>query len=421
MSARAVPRPALLLAVLPFALTHVVSSGAAHHSSPARAGTAAVVAAPALTHTPMLPAATRVAPRLPSQHATRFPAAKAPYRPFSRRGPARPWWNRPSGIAGSRWVYPYFPTACFQADAAAHGRSASAWQVLWAVPDRRRNRLRWNLRTIRRAVRGAQSIYAASAERYLRSQHDLFTRSLAPRFVTTSRCQPDVRAVRVPTAVYHRGVTWSDKRSGTPLGVGTLTDWLLAHGYAAPNRKYLVILQNSPSYPHLWAGISENLAAQRGTAGEIPTLDNPANYTSYSYIDSFWVLTAGGPTADVAYPAQVMAHEMAHALGAMTDSAPHGNVLNPLHPTDCWDVLCSPSPTPGQTYRNGCGPADGWGAQRGRGAFRLDCNRDDYWTTATDAGRAAAAWASRRWAVSSSSFLYGNPQPTSVQLAAHRR
>lgn len=387
--------------------------------------TARVPAVPALVHEPARALAAEAALRAPADAASRrrmARKAKNPYRTFARQRGRVPWWNRPSGIVGSRWVYPYFPSACYQADTAAGGTAASAWQVLWVYPAGTASRLAPNLRVLRLAARGAQSIYAASAGRYIADQGQLFSRSLAPRFVTTSGCEPDVRPVAVPASVYHHGMVWPGSSSGTPFGPGTVTEWLLDNGYAAPNRKYVVVLQTSPSYRHSWAGISEDLAAQAGAAGEVPGLDNPANYTSFSYVDSTWVLGRGRSAGAAAYPAQVIAHEMTHAMGAMTETASHDSADNPLHPTDCWDLLCYRPPTNGQTYRNGCGGPQGWRAARvARGYLRLDCNRDDYWAPASDAGAARATWTTRRWAVSSSSFLYGNPQPTAAQLDAHRR
>ena len=378
---------------------------------------AAPVVEPALADSPRQPVA-RTKARRPARLAKQF---AHPYAAFKRERGKRPWWNRPSGVPGGDWVYPYFPTACYQADKRAGGVNASAWQVLWVYPDSAPSRLAQSLDVMRLSVRGAQSVFAASAGRYIRNRRQLFAHSLAPRFVTTSRCQPDVRAVRVPASVYNSGHVWGNDPSATPFGTGTVTDWLLRHGYDQPHRKYLVVLQSTPSYPHYWAGISEDLAAQAGDAGERPTLDNPANYTSFSYVDAASALT-GRRVADAAYAAQLIAHEMTHALGAMTESAPHDSTANPLHPTDCWDLLCSNPPTSGQTYRNGCGPANGWETARlARGYLRLDCNRDDYWAPATDQGRRAPSWTRQRWAVSSSSFLYGNPQPTRAQLAAHRR
>jgi hypothetical protein len=378
---------------------------------------AALVHEPALADSPRRPVA-RTAPRRPAKLAQRF---AHPYAAFSRQPGKRPWWSRRSGIPGGDWVYPYFPTSCYQADKRAGGVDASAWQVLWVYPDTSASRLTSLLDVMRLSVRGAQSVFAASAGRFIRNRRQLFAHSLAPRFVTTSRCQPDVRPVRVPASVYNTGHVWTNDPSATPFGAGTITDWLLDHGYDQPNRKYLVVLQSTPSYRHYWAGISEDLAAKAGDAGEGPTLDNPANYTSFSYVDASWAFT-GRTVADAAYAAQLIAHEMTHALGAMTESAPHESRANPLHPTDCWDLLCSNPPTGGQTYTNGCGTPSGWQTDRlARGYLSLDCNRDDYWAPATDAGRRAAPWTRTRWAVSSSSFLYGNPQPTRTQLAAHQR
>jgi len=361
------------------------------------------------------------------KHALPAPAVRrlfhAPYQKFTRHRGKRPWWNTRSGISGADWVYPYFPTACYQRDRKAGGTNASSWQVLWVHPDTQPSAAARHLREVRLMVRGGQSLFAASAGRYIRNRRQLFARSLAPRFVTTRSCQADVRDVTVPASVYNTGHVWDGSTSATPFGSGTLTEWLLAHGYDAPNRKYLVFLQSSPSYAHGWTGISEDLAnsAQTG-ANETPTIDNPANYTSFSYVDLSWFLDGSGDLGELSYPTQIMVHEMIHGLGAMTPSAPHESAANPLHPTDCWDLLCYNPPTSGQTYSNGCGSSSGWMEWKlARGYMRLDCNRDDYWAPATDNGLRAGAWTTKRWAVSSSSFLYGNPQPSAVQLATHHR
>lgn len=417
-------RAGLVLAALTLILVGADSGGHVIASKSGRVQSVAVAGrTPTLVSEPVLADSERVAarPKAPQRPARLAKQFAHPYAAFARQKGRRAWWNRPSGVPGGDWVYPYFPTACYQADRRAGGTNASAWQLLWVYPDNAASTLAPNLDVTRLAIRGAQSLFAASAGRYIRNRAQLFTHSLAPRFVTTTRCQADVRAVRVPAVVFNTGHVWSGDPSATPFGAGTVTEWLLKHGYKQPNRKYLVVLQSSPSYTHYWAGISENLAAQAGRAGESPSLDNPANYTSYSFLDASWVFD-GRSVADAAYPAQLIAHEMTHALGAMTESAPHDSRVNPLHPTDCWDLLCSNPPTGGQTYSNGCGTSRGWMEPRiARGYLRLDCNRDDYWAPATDGGLRAATWTRVRWAVSSSSFLYGNPQPTRAQLLAHQR
>lgn len=423
MSTRGAHRPTLLLAALPLVLT-----AASATTGPVARARPAPVTRSVLPPVAEAPAAQLGPRQVRTEHARTSARpglaarGRAAYAPFTKQRGRRPWWNRRSGLPGAAWIHPDFPTACYQADRAAGGANASAWQVLWVHPDSQADTHSRYLRAVRRSVRGAQSVFAASAGRYIRDQRRLFSHSLAPRFVTTSGCQPDVRPVRVPAAVYDHGLVWAGSSSATPFGPGTLTDWLLEHGYDAPNRKYLVLLQSPPAYDHTWAGISEDPAGDAPAAAQAPTRDNPANYTSFSYLDLTWYLSPRPEPADLIYPAQLMAHEMTHAMGAMTVDAPHESPVNPLHPTDCWDLLCYNPPTKGQTYSNGCGGATGWEPARlARGYLRLDCNRDDYWAPATDSGQRAAAWTSRRWAVSSSSFLYGNAQPTAAQLDAHRR
>lgn len=335
----------------------------------------------------------------------------------------QPWWTRRSKETG--WVYPRFPVACFDRDTAHGGVSASAWQVLWAYPHGEPDQLSVQRRNLRLTVRATQSIFAASAQRVLVDEQSLFTRSLAPRFVTTRTCRADIRSVAVPPEVFDRAGgpqgAW-----GGPYGAGTMTEWLLRQGFSAPNRKYVVLLQRPPAYLHEWFGISENAAAGAGWGGpsEDPTLANPANFTSFSYLDMAQVLQLGGSDRRRAARLGVsMAHEMTHAMGAMTASAPHRNLApdsgGPLHPTDCWDLLCYGPMTPGETYTSACGRE--LVRTRVIHAARLDCGRDDYWAPATDTGLPEAPWANQRWAVHRSSFLYGNPQPSAELLEARRR
>lgn len=356
------------------------------------------------------------------------PKVARAYRDFARPQAGAPaWWT---SARDDDWNPPEFPRVCSQADAAHGGDAASAWQVLWLYPEDEAPTYAAQLADVRAAARVVQSIYAASAQRYVRAQNAVFARSLAPRFLTDpSTCEAAVTAVPVPPAIYHRGRP-AGQGMFDPFGQGDILGWLMHAGFNAPNRKYVALMQSSPAYPHVWKGISENLAAGAGgklVPDERPDLDNEANYTSYSFLDLGLMSPAPGPRSkrpsDLAL---TMAHEMAHALGAMSPSAPHRNTstapgsTGPLHPTDCWDLLCYGHYAPGQTYSGECG-RKGDAISLPAWRMRLDCGRDDYFAPATDSGLPEAAWANSRWAVHRSSFLYGNPQPTAEQLAAHQR
>ncbi|WP_343910330.1 hypothetical protein [Nocardioides aquiterrae] len=360
--------------------------------------------------------------RYPEPAGPRGQAAADPYARFrlpasARRGSVAPplWYERSNGAPGwtERWVYPDLPVACYQ-PAAAGGTSASAWQVLWVRPSGERSTLAPKLANARMALRAAGSVFPASAGRFFGSDADLYRDSLSPRWVTTDDCRISVREVPAPADVYDRG-PWATSDGG-------LRDWLVAQGFSEPNRKYVVLLQRTPRYatgdnPESgWQPHAEDYAASLGDSD--PSLDNAANYNSFLFVAVGGLPKRPDPAmADWYGP--TIAHEMAHALGALAPGAPHANPSNPGHPSDCNDILCYGDGYPGERYDVGCG---GVRAGSGLAASRLDCNQDDYFSAAGGppwAPVAEGAWTAQRWSISHSSFLYGNPQPTAAQLAAH--
>ena len=114
-----------------------------------------------------------------------------------------------------------------------------------------------------------------------------------------------------------------------------------------------------------------------------PGRDNAANLGSQ--------LPVLGNSAHWRPMVHLLAHEMTHALGAVSGESPHFNAENPSHPSDCFDILCYAGPTPGQSYLTACGFRDStqsW--YRGRGSWRQDCDDDDYFAADNPPGRRSA-------------------------------
>lgn len=398
----------LLLALLP---DSPAAGAAAATATPPAAGPVDGPVAGPVAPTPWVRRGEPLAAAAPDRYARfRLPAA-------AQRGRAAPrlWYQQPNGAPAwaDRWLYPDLPVACYQPDAAG-GATASAWQVLWVRPAGEPSTLASKLANARTALAAAGSVFPASAGRFFGSDADLYRDSLTPRWVTTADCRIDVREVAAPVDVYDRG-PWATSEDG-------LRDWLVAQGFSEPNRKYVVLLQRTPRYATGgnpeggWQPHAENYALSFRDGDPGP--GNAANFSSFLF-----VAVSGLPKRpDVGmalWYAPDIAHEMVHALGAMAPGAPHANRSNPGHPSDCNDVLCYGDGYPGEQYDVGCG-----GVQDGGGviAARLDCNQDDYFSAAGGppwAPVAEGAWTAQRWSISHSSFLYGNPQPTAAQLAAH--
>lgn len=114
-----------------------------------------------------------------------------------------------------------------------------------------------------------------------------------------------------------------------------------------------------------------------------------------------WVYLVTSAFSDGA--GDIIAHELAHGMGALTDGMPHENDDNEGHAYECGDLMCYGGLyTPSETWNNGCGTKSAFDNYNSIYRFRMDCNGDDYFNP-------AATWDSSRWAVHNSAFLWNPP------------
>ena len=183
------------------------------------------------------------------------------------------------------------------------------------------------------------------------------------RFVTDSSCAPAVAHVVLSP-------TGDDSFSNT-------INELAAQGYGAADRKYLIWMDAS-----VYCGIAEV------TEDDSPGSTNQANTTTgYARVDSgCW-----GRTDHLSE-----LHELMHNLGAVQLSAPHstGN----FHCTDEYDAMCYQDAL-GVTLTYPCASSHEW---------LLDCNHDDYFSTAPPAG----SYLATHWNAADSVYLQSGPVST---------
>lgn len=266
------------------------------------------------------------------------------------------WWNNPSNTtstAEQKWTYANFPVTC-NTDS-----SLPAIQVLWVTKPGQTPFVDdpVKLGKIRDDFNRVASVYAASAQKHPANNAELLT-DKTPRFITwtsgSGRCYPTFTKVEIPASTYDAGVSaiWAHLRS---------------IGYNAANRKYLSMIQTPPANDPAWpyAGIAEHPGYYDGAD---KTVNNDANNGSH-------LLAVAYSTSIGGWMAKTLAHEIGHALGALAQYAPNRNTSNGAHPKDCMEIMCyTPlNQTAGQL--DICGQDN----MSNPTAFRLDCNRDDYW------------------------------------------
>lgn len=338
--------------------------------------------------------------------------------------------SAPTAIGFARWSYPRFPiwTEIGRAD------PTPAYQFIWVTnaDDPVTPLVESHRPRVRAQIRRAMSVIAGSFDRGATTRGGL-THTGAPRVVgftprgratRPTTVQPVVDEVAVPQAVLQREPyqAWVNPETGR-LEPG-LWPYLELHGYPATNdRRYITITDD----PRVWnrqggAAIVPCSGSGYGPADETPDPTVNCNNAGGTWLT---ISLSGDARRDLdpvsnASLGQLLAHEWAHATGAVTEGAPHFNPDNFAHPSDCADLLCYNSIDQDGQHYDACGGAgaDTWDAfQRGwpmsaaesRAAFRMDCGRDDYFGLAP-AGESVVErdWTTRRWSGHRSRFLWGD-------------
>ena len=320
------------------------------------------------------------------------------------------WWGR--------WSYPDYPLLCVPASS-----PEPAWEFIW-VTDQGQPKVPlvtthpW---LVRRAVRRAVSVFAASRNSAIRDRSDLAVAS-TPRIVTfrgrNGRCQPLFRRVTVPHDVLLREPyqNWTDPETGQ-LELG-LWPWLESHGFPSrDDRRYITVTDTRG----VWNFLGGATIVPCSGSGYGPADLQPGAQNCNQKGGTWMTLSTDGGLNDFRANAtgsfgERLAHEFAHGMGAVVEGSPHANPDNPGHPSDCADLLCYNNVAqPGQDYdRCGGSPGDTWraylssDANTSRASYRLDCGRDDYYAyVLRDGVLDERAWAAERWAGEDDRFYWG--------------
>ena len=195
------------------------------------------------------------------------------------------------------------------------------------------------------------------------------------RFVTDQNCELVVTPVTLSA-------------NGDDTLENTIAE-LQAQGFSRSDRKYLVWMDST-----VLCGIATYYTDSR------PTADNFNNGrsgvpASVSRIDSgCWGLASRGQSVE--------SHELMHSLGAVLPNAPNATVNG--HCTDDDDRMCYADGSPGLKLRDVC-PAEQ--------EALLDCDHDDYFSTAPPAGSFLAT----NWNGANSSFLSSSFSSPTLNVA----
>jgi hypothetical protein len=226
------------------------------------------------------------------------------------------------------------------------GVSGKRVQVMYVRAAGTTSRFAEYFESFRTWAAGVDAIYEASAKETGGSRH--------VRFVTTPDCKIDVQEVEVP--------------AGGMDNFKTMIDALKTLGYSRTDRKYMIFGDSQ-----VYCGI-----------GTFSADDQPGPNNASNSGPSF------GRSDSGCWASSVAAHELAHNLGAVNDSAPNSNKAG--HCTDEFDIMCYDDPH-GLKTKDVC-------ANHAEDQ-RLDCNHDDYFNTLPSPG----SYLAKHWNVADSQFL----------------
>ncbi|MGN6613055.1 MAG: hypothetical protein ACTHLJ_14885 [Angustibacter sp.] len=271
----------------------------------------------------------------------------------------------PAGTPGNPALTQHVSPSC-----TGTGTDGNRVQVLYAYEDGQTNRLA--------SIRTALQSYVADVDDTFALSSPNGNRRV--RWVTSSSCVPDIRAVKLPVGSFANEVTY---------GLDEIATAAEQAGIQTANRKLLTF---ADAYDI--CGIGEIYPDDSAAA----TNTNNTAVPMVARVDAgCWSMADGSVHS-------TPAHELMHMLGGVQESAPHATTYN--HCTDESDVMC---------YEDGGLDHAGLPAVMtdvclaGADERLFDCGRDDYYNAGTPA---TGSYLATHWNTARSSFL--NVMTTSI-------
>jgi len=206
-----------------------------------------------------------------------------------------------------------------------------------------------NTTTLRTAMSDADAWFNSNAQAAGQTRHI--------RYDHNSSCQPVITSVTLPA-----GTNMQDDVA--------IVDTLRGYGYIAEDRKYLLFVDaNHPNY----CGVGDLWDTDDSDSQS--NLNNRGNMYAIVWWGSGQCWTGGN-----------VAHELAHTMGAVQDSAPHSTGEG--HCWDRYDLMC---------YNDG----GVWTPTFTCNNEKFDCGRDDYMRTNPTSG----SYLDTHWNVADNAFL----------------
>lgn len=275
--------------------------------------------------------------------------------------PSVPWPGQAQPVPATARTLPPAVLPCYP-----DGSSGSRIQAVYAVPAGTPDRYSSVAPSIARWAAEADQVFVQSAKKTGGVRH--------LRYVTDSNCELVIQRVTLTA-------------QGDDTFTNTMAE-LTARGFNRPDRRYLVWMEST-----VLCGIAGYWFDDR------PGQDNFNNATAPGQIgrvdSGCWGLASQGQSIE--------AHEVMHNLGGVQASAPNATALG--HCTDDADRMCYADGSPGAVVRNVCPAAQ---------EALLDCNDDDYFSTAPPAG----SYLAKQWNTARSSFLSPEEPPASQPVVA---
>lgn len=227
------------------------------------------------------------------------------------------WWSAPGDLyAGAQWSYPSYKVNCNT------NPERPGVQVIFVRPSGSADLLASRVGVMRELMRRVASMYSASRRTTIGpAAATLKYEDRSPRFVTwtaaNGQCHPVFVSEVVPPSPYAQGVA----------GAEALWDYLAGIGYDNPRRKYVVIHQNADASPEGVEGMADPVVADTWS---VSNPNNAGGAAPSGYMSVWTTASVLDDEIERVRTARAVAHELAHALGAVQPTSPMST------PDDTW-------------------------------------------------------------------------------------